>query len=102
MTYVVMVDDNFHFMDEDERYRAGEFVDVNAAIEKCRKIVDEYLESALKAGMTAAELWESYTSFGEDPFILSVGAPAATFSAWDYARLRCAELTRRASAASDH
>ena len=92
MPYVVMVDDNFHFMDEGERYRAGEFADVAAAIETCRRIVDEYLESALKPNMTAGQLWESYTFFGEDPFILSVDAPAATFSAWDYARLRVEEL----------
>ena len=77
MPYVVMVDDNFHYMDEgeDERYKHGEFADAGLAIGHCRKIVDEYLESAYKAGMSASDLWDRYVSFGEDPFILSVGAP---------------------------
>jgi hypothetical protein len=89
MPYVVMVDDNFHYMDEDERYRHGEFEDAGVAVEHCRGIVDEYLESAFEPGMSTQELWQSYMSFGEDPFILSVDATPVRFSAWDYARERC-------------
>ena len=94
MPYVVMVDDNFHYMDEgeDERYKPGEFADAGLAIGHCRKIVDEYLESAYKAGMSASDLWDRYVSFGEDPFILSVGAPEVRFSAWEYAKERCQAL----------
>ena len=94
MPYVVMVDDNFHYMDKDERYRHGEFADAGVAIEHCRQIVDEYLESALKPGMSAEELWDSYKSFGEDPFIQSLGVAPVRFSAWDYAHGRCADLCR--------
>ena len=32
MPYVVKVDDNFHYMDEDERYQHGEFADSEAAM----------------------------------------------------------------------
>ena len=32
MPYVVMVDDNFHYMDEGERYKHGEFADADVAI----------------------------------------------------------------------
>lgn len=92
MPYVVMVDDNFHYMDEDERYKHGEFADAGLAIGHCRRIVDEYLESAYKAGMSASDLWDSYVSFGEDPFILSVGAPEVRFSAREYAKERCEAL----------
>lgn len=92
MPYVVMVDDNFHYMDEDERYKHGEFADSGVATEHCRQIVDEYLASAYKPGMSAKELWDSYVSFGEDPFIVSVDAPQARFSAWDYAKERCQVL----------
>ena len=92
MPYVVMVDDNFHYMDEDERYKLGEFAEAGVAIEHCRRIVDEYLESAYKPGMQSSELWDSYVSFGEDPFILSVDATPVGFSAWDYGRGRCAEI----------
>ena len=94
MPYVVLVDDNFHYMDEDERYRHGKFSDAGVAIEHCRQIVDEYLESALKPGMSADELWDSYKSFGEDPFIQSLGVAPVRFSAWDYAHGRCADLCR--------
>ena len=89
MPYVVMVDDNFHYMDEDERYRLGEFADAEVAIGHCRRIVEEYLASAYEAGMSTQDLWESYKAFGEDPFIQSVDVPPIRFSAWDYARERC-------------
>lgn len=92
MPYVVMVDDNYHFMDQDQRYRHGEFDDPDIATEHCRRIVDEYLASAIKPGMEAAELWESYKMFGEDPFIVSKGVPPVSFSAWAYAEERCAAL----------
>ena len=35
-----MVDDNYHYMDESERYQHGEFATLDAAIEAARKIVD--------------------------------------------------------------
>lgn len=92
MPYVVMVDDNFHYMDESARYRHGEFADAGEAIAHCQQIVDEYLDSAYKPGMTADELWDSYRSFGEDPFIQCVDVAPARFSAWDYARSRCTQL----------
>lgn len=89
MPYVVMVDDNFHYMDEDERYRLGEFADADVAIAHCRRIVEEYLASAYEAGMSTQDLWDSYKAFGEDPFIQSVDVPPIRFSAWDHARERC-------------
>jgi hypothetical protein len=92
MPYVVMVDDNFHPQDEDERYELGEFADGAEAIEHCRRIVDGFLESGYKTGMSASELFSHYTTFGEDPFIVSRDAPKVSFSAWDYARERCREL----------
>jgi len=97
MPYEVMVDDNFHYMDESERYRVGEFADAAAAIERCRRIVDEYLDSARKPGMSADALWDSYVSFGEDPFIRSVNADPVRFSSWNYARERCAETCPEAA-----
>ena len=94
MTYLVMVDDHFNYMDPEERYRSGEFADADEAIARCRKIVDDYLVATLKAAkegtMTAAELWDSYTSFGEDPFVVTTAGEAPVgFRAWDYARAQC-------------
>jgi hypothetical protein len=94
MAYRVMVDDNFHFMDENERYCAGEFDDAGTAMACCHRIVDEYLHSALEPSQTAEDLHASYTMFGEDPFILAIDVPPVDFSAWDYAQARCWQLCR--------
>jgi hypothetical protein len=92
-TYTVFVDDNFHHGDESERYRLGEFPTAAAAIEACKKIVDEFLEEGFKPGMSFQELYSGYTGFGEDPFIRT-NDPGCSFSAWDYASARCAEMVR--------
>ena len=94
MPYVILVDDNYHYMDSSYRCRDGEFATAEEAFARCRQIVDEYLESALKPGMSAEELWDSYKSFGEDPFIQSVDVAPVRFSAWDYARGRCLDMCR--------
>ena len=92
MAYVVLVDDNYHHGDASYRYRHGEFADAGLALEHCQKIVNEGLDEAHKPAMSAEELWEQYTAFGEDPFILSVEVTPVAFSAWDYAKARCAQL----------
>ena len=100
MPYSVMVDDNYHHMDESERYPSGRFATAEGAAAHCRQIVDEYLLSALVPGMSAQDLWDSYKMFGEDPFIVAVDAPPVHFSAWGYARKRC-EVLCASSAAGD-
>jgi hypothetical protein len=90
MTYSVLVDDNFHFMDEDQRYELGSFSTLEAATAACREVVDRSLDDLLKPGMTAEKLYEYYTNFGDDPFIK--GEPPSRFSAWSYAKKRAAEL----------
>ena len=90
--YRVMVDDNFHYMNEEERYEQGLYKSCSDALEVCRKIVDQSLEGMHKPGMTAEALYGLYTSFGEDPFILVLDGEdesAAAFSAWDHAKDRC-------------
>lgn len=85
------MDDNFHFLDENERYKLGEFDTCEEAISACKKIVDDFLEKAYKKGMSFKELYEGYTGFGEDPFIQS-DDEKCFFSAWSYAKKRCTEL----------
>jgi hypothetical protein len=86
--YKVLVDDNFHYMDEDERYEHGVYETAEEAIEACRGIVDLSLQEAYKPGVSAEALYEHYVSFGEDPFIVVLdGADDnAKFSAWTYAK----------------
>lgn len=88
--YIVYVNDNFHYMDESERYKLGEFDDCQSAMAACKRIVDEFLEKT--ASVSTDELFEQYTTFGEDPWILSKDKDCK-FSAWTYARERCRELS---------
>jgi hypothetical protein len=37
--YEILVDDNFHFMDEDERHTFGNFPTLEMALDACREIV---------------------------------------------------------------
>ena len=94
--YKVLVDDNFHYMDESERYTLGDFTSYEEAEAACRRIVDEFLLGAYEPGMEAQALCALYTMFGDDPFI-STADRARTFSAWDYARTRCEEICTQGS-----
>ena len=90
--WTVYVDDNFHYRNEDERYSLGAFDSYDAAVVACKKIVDDFLQGS--SAKTDAELYDQYTSFGSDPWIKGPAPAPGTkpFSAWDYARQRCAEL----------
>src|SRR5438105_1858236 len=100
MKYKVLVDDNFHYMDEDERTAHGEFDTLESAVAACKQIVDAFLAAHHQPGMTAEALYSYYTDFGDDPFIVpkdesllhSSQDEHDDFSAWDYARKRCAEI----------
>jgi hypothetical protein len=90
--FTVLIADNFHYMDESENYEHGKFETLESAIAAAKRIVDEFLVSALKPGMTAEELYSQYTSFGDDPYIIGSSEPKVPFSAWNYAKARCSEL----------
>lgn len=65
--YEIVVDDNYHFMDEDERTQHGVFETAIQAIAACKAIVDADLRRLHKPGMVAADLYNLYTSFGDAP-----------------------------------
>lgn len=85
-----MVDDNYDYMALEKRTTHGEFETWEKAVEACKKIVNEWLETSYKPGMSAEELRLGYKSYGLDPFI--IGAESKPFSAWEYAEQRCAEI----------
>ena len=93
--FEVFVDDNFHFMNEDERYPYGQFETLDDALAKCREIVDGSLLHLYKPGMSVRDLLDNYRAFGRDPWVNGI-----TFDAWTYARVRCIEIcnTKQASA----
>jgi len=86
-----MIDDNFHYMDEDYRYEDGVFETEAEAIAAAKAIVDDFLISNRKPRMSAEELYRFYTAFGDDPFIVGPER-GVLFSAWDYAKERCRQL----------
>ena len=92
--YKVLVDDNAHYMEEDERSEYGMFDTLAEAVAACRHIVDRSLAHLCRAGMTAAELYDEYTSFGDDPFIVALEGsdPTARFSACNYASERSRQI----------
>jgi hypothetical protein len=92
--YTVFVDDNFHYMDESERYKLGEFDDCQSAVAACKRIVEEFL-AGCDQDNTAEQIYHQYVTFGEDPWISSEDDRECRFSAWDYARQRSAELARK-------
>lgn len=92
MSFRVLVDDNFHYMDADARTTLGDFETLEAAIAAAKTLVDDWLASGYQPGMSADKLYQDYTLFGEDPFIVGPGLSGVPFSAWNYARERCAAL----------
>ena len=92
--YKVLIDDNFHYQDEDHRYEHGAFGTADEAVAACKRIVDECLTYMLKPGMTADALYELWVMFGEDPYVMRVDRTDAQvdFSSWEYAKERCEVL----------
>jgi hypothetical protein len=91
MPYTVFVDDNYHYMDESYRYKLGDFLTWEDAVNAAKALVDEFLIGNRSRIGNARELFEAYCHYGEDPFIDSEGA-WEKFSARKYAEQRCKEL----------
>ena len=90
-TWTVMVADNFHYMDQSEVWKRGEFESYDLALTVCMEMVDASLYEYLPKSNSVEELYDYYKSFGDDPYII----PSDTengFSAWTYAKTRCVEL----------
>lgn len=95
-SYTVMVDDNFHYMDPDERWQYGTYATIAEAVAVCRHLVDRSLLEQFKQGMTADQVYEAYVFFGDDPFVVGIEGSdeKVPFSGRDYARERSRELAR--------
>ena len=91
--YKVYVDENSHYKDNSHRYLKGNFVNCQAAVNICKQIVDDFLTNAYDENKTEDQLWNEYSSWGEDPFIIVTdGEDNCSFSAWDYAKNRIREI----------
>jgi len=90
--FEVRVADNFHYMDEGETYKHGEFASWQEAVAAARHIVDRCLLEAYRPGVSAASLYGEYVAFGDEPYIAPVPA-GERFSAWEYAKQQCEVLS---------
>ncbi len=93
-SYEVLVDDNFHYMDEKERYTAGVFQTYDEALKRAKQIVDRSLRDLHEPGKSVDDLIAGYVLFGEDPWIKPTPEGIERFSARDYARQRAPEIVR--------
>ena len=91
LKYELYVDDNYYYMDEDERYKAGDFDSLDDAITAAKKIVDDFLLSVYRKrpGISPEELYTEYKRSGEDPWI---HPNYSSYNSWDYAEYRCNEI----------
>jgi len=96
--YKVLVDDNFHYGDADERHEHGIYATAEEAVAVCRQLVDRSLKHEYRPGISADALYDRYTSFGDDPFIAVIDGTddRVHFSAWSYAKERCPVICGRA------
>jgi hypothetical protein len=101
--YKVLVDDNFHFMNQDYREVGGVYETAAEAIAACKEIVDDCLKPMLQPGMSCKALYRQYEQFGEDPFVRAIdpNGPPAAFTAWQYAREQCEVLCSDGSPRKD-
>lgn len=87
--YVVMVDENSHYLDRDERWTRGSYATAEEALAECRRMVDDDLAETYRPGMTAEQLLTGYYADGRDPFVVPRGdAEFVRFSGWEYAEDR--------------
>jgi hypothetical protein len=91
MKYRVSIDDNFHYTDESERIDSQTYDTAEAAQVAARDIVDNSLRHLYQPGFTPEKLYDYYTDFGEDPFIISDDEDCK-FSAWAHAKSRCPSI----------
>ncbi len=93
MSFYLRIYDNFHYMDESEAYNSGKFETNNEALDAAKDIVEKFLLSSLKPGITPKELLSQFDTFGEDPVIRSTEqVDFHGFSARDYAESRVEEI----------
>ena len=97
--YKVIIDDNYHYMDESKRSAAGSYNSLEEAIEKCRELTIKSLEGFYEKGIAPEELSAQWAMFGEDPFIVG-SSESVPFSARKFISIDiCTEIIRKLSAA---
>jgi hypothetical protein len=95
--YRVIVDDNYHYMDEDARWELGEYATFEEAVAASKKMVEDFFAET-EPGQTAKQLYDGYVMYGDDPWIVAVGGadqPPKRFSARSYAKEYAERICRK-------
>ena len=96
MKYHLRIYDNFHYGDETEAYNHGGYATYEEALSAAQSIVDDFLRSNWKKGMTSDELMAQFLLYGEDPIIVPDDSDAhERFSARTYANICAIEICER-------
>lgn len=70
MSFHLRVYDSFHYSDESEADDIGHFETYEEALVEAKAIVDKFLASNWKSGITPEKLFAQYDDFGDDPSII--------------------------------
>ena len=95
MVLTTLFTESFAHHGEDRR-STGDFATPAHAHQAVIMQIDEDLRSYLQTGQSALALFDLWSVFGDDVFIVPDSA-IRPFSATDYARLRCVQFTADAS-----
>ena len=82
--YSVKVDDNYHSMDESERYDDASDRMLGQAIERCKAITMASLKACYEKGIDANKLHAQWLMFGDDPSIVGAEKGSPPFSAREF------------------
>lgn len=85
MKYKVLLSDPFH------GNQSRTYSTASQAFSAARKIVDSFLVSVYRPGMSLEDLIDTFDNFGEQPLVVS-SQSRLNFSASDYARKKAREL----------
>lgn len=69
--YKVYVDDNCHFMNEDERYLQGTYDSFEKAVTAARKVIDDFFAGVDIGKLTEEQLFSGWSHYGDNPFIVT-------------------------------
>jgi hypothetical protein len=93
--YTVRVDDNYHYMDESERYDDSSYATLEEAIKRCEELTIESIKGCYEKGIDASKLMAQWAMFGEDPFIVGGKEKKPPFSAREFISEKlCAKIIK--------
>jgi hypothetical protein len=89
----VFTRDMFQYFDEP--YDDGHYATAEEAVARATELMERNLHEMYKSGMTAKDLRDQFTCFGEAPMVFGPGTDDhRLFDAMAYADKRCPEIAR--------